>query len=116
MQATCFSSKDEIRGTAKVLLEKMFQPLAAKSFAISAKRRQCGHINRSEIIDTIAELVLELKPQCIVDLTSPDVTIVVEVCRALCGISVVPKIENFHNNFSLIAAREDNGSTTSDKN
>jgi tRNA acetyltransferase TAN1 len=105
MQATCFASAEEIRLTSRALLTKLFAPNAFKTFAISTKRRICSNVTRKEIIDTVAEIVLELNPKCKVDLDNPEATITVEICRTLCGISVVPKSHEFHN-FSLVTARE----------
>jgi tRNA(Ser,Leu) C12 N-acetylase TAN1 len=42
-----------------------------------------------------------------VSLDNPDATIVVEIVRTLCGISVVPRTKEMANNkFSLVTARE----------
>jgi tRNA(Ser,Leu) C12 N-acetylase TAN1 len=106
MQATCFASVEEIRLTSQELIKK-YLPLTAKTFAVAPKRRMCGNITTKQIIDTVADLVLESIPGCKVKLENPDFTIVVEVCKTLCGISVVQKCEEFRN-FNLVAAREQN--------
>jgi tRNA acetyltransferase TAN1 len=105
MQATCFSSAEEIRLTSQALLTKLFAPKDYKTFAISIKRRICSNVTRKEIIDIVGDIVSEMNPKCKVDLDNPEATIVVEICRTLCGISVVPKCHEFHN-FSLVTARE----------
>lgn len=115
MQATCFASADEIRLTSRALLTKLFAAQSYKTFAISAKKRICSNITRDEIIDTIATIVVELNPDCKVDLNNPEATIIVEICRTLCGISVVPRSSDDFHNFNLVAAREDNTTTEADE-
>jgi tRNA acetyltransferase TAN1 len=104
MQATCFASVDEIRATAQALMKKFFPP-NTKTFAIAAKRRNNGNLKRDQIIDTVAGLVLDSNPDCKVNLENPEVTIVVEVCKTLCGISIVPSCDKFKN-FNLVMVRE----------
>ena len=104
IQATCFASIEEIRLTCRELFKK-YLPQTAKSFAVSAKRRNCSTMKTNQIIDAAAASVLELIPGCKVDLEDPDVTIVVEICKNLCGISAVPQCKKFRN-FNLVAARE----------
>ena len=104
MQATCFASVDEIRATAQALMLKFFPP-KAKTFAIAAKRRNNGNLKRDQIIDTVAGLVLASNPDCKVNLETPEVTIIVEVCKTLCGISIVPSCDKFKN-FNLVMVRE----------
>jgi len=71
------------------------------TFAIQAKRRHCSHLTRQELIDIVAGEVpggtgaaanggnnddpFEWR----VDLRHPDVAIVVEVCRTVCGMSIL---------------------------
>jgi tRNA(Ser,Leu) C12 N-acetylase TAN1 len=104
LQATCFASIDEIRATAQALMIKFFPP-KAKTFAIAAKRRNNGNLKRDQIIDTVAGLVLASNPDCKVNLDNPEVTIIVEVCKTLCGISIVPSCDEFKN-FNLVMVRE----------
>lgn len=113
MQATCFASAEEIRSTANALLRRMLPPTTVtttttttKSFAISVKKRLCGNVTSNEIIEMMAGIVLELIPNCKVNLTNPDVTIVVEICRTLAGISVIHNANKEFCNFSLVKARE----------
>jgi tRNA acetyltransferase TAN1 len=106
IQATCFASVEEIRLTSQELFKKYLPP-TAKTFAVAPRRRMCGNITTKQIIDTVAGLVVESIPGCKVKLEKPDVTIVVEVCKTLCGISVVQKCAEFRN-FNLVAAREQN--------
>ena len=104
MQATCFASVDEIQATTQALMKKYFPP-KANTFAIAAKRRNNGNLKRDQIIDSVAGLVLASNPDCKVNLENPEVTIIVEVCKTLCGISIVPSCDKFKN-FNLVMVRE----------
>lgn len=106
IQATCFASVGEIRSTCQALLKK-YLPSTTKTFAVAPRRRICSNLKTIEIIDTVAALVLESIPECKVKLEDPDVTIVVEICKTLCGMSVVPNCKEFRN-FNLVAVREQN--------
>jgi tRNA acetyltransferase TAN1 len=104
IQATCFASEEELRLTCQQLLPK-YLPRDTKSFAIVMKRRNCQGLKRDQVIDTIATIVLELVPNCKVQLDQPDITIMVEICRTLCGVSV---LKNYHQykNFNLFSNEE----------
>jgi tRNA acetyltransferase TAN1 len=106
MQATCFASAEELQLTSKALLDK-YLPRTTKTFAVAARKRNCGNLKTNQIIETVATLVFESIPECKVKLENPDVTIVVEVCKTLCGVSVVPRCDEFRN-FNLVMAREEN--------
>ena len=58
--------------------------------AVQFKRRNCDNVKRDEIIQAVASQVVETT-QWKVDLTDPDYTVWIEVCKTLCGISVVPR-------------------------
>ncbi|CAJ1926354.1 unnamed protein product [Cylindrotheca closterium] len=117
MQATCFASNVEIQATAEALLQKYFFPCPEyKTFAVSFQKRICNNVKRPEIIDMIAGSILDNeaypKDRYTVSLDNPDATIVVEIVRTLCGISVVPRTKEIANNskFSLVSARESKAS------
>ena len=118
MQATCFASAQEIHTTATALLRRMLLPTTTttttttKSFAISIKKRLCSNVTSNEIIDMIAAILLEQIPDCKVNLSNPDVTIQVEICRTLAGISIIRNLKDFCN-FSLVTARELSSSLSS---
>lgn len=113
MQATCFASAAEIKATSEALLQKFFFPCSYNSFAVSIQKRICGNVKRPEIIDMIAGRILDYhkhdgnpKKEYKVSLDNPDVTIVVEIIRTLCGISIVPRPKEMASKFSLVTARE----------
>jgi hypothetical protein len=85
-------------------------------------------VSRYKVIDIIAPIVMDVckvtpttwnapetqpEPLLEVKLKNSDYTIVVEVCRTLCGISIVPNSKSFHN-FNLIEIRQEIESTAGD--
>jgi tRNA acetyltransferase TAN1 len=142
MQATCFASLDEISLTAKSLMERFLLPPALdyhqnhhtnknmpkQTFDIVFKRRNCSNVTRDKVIDVIAPIVMDVckvipttlsasetqaEPLLEVKLKNSDYTIIVEVCRTLCGISIVPTFKSFRN-FNLIEIRQEIESKTGD--
>jgi len=105
LQATCFASAVEIKATSEALLQKFFFPCSYQSFAVAFQKRICNNVKKPEIIDIIAGRILDSDPKYKVSLDNPDATIVVEICRTLCGISVVPRPHEMAK-FSLVNARE----------
>jgi tRNA acetyltransferase TAN1 len=104
LQATCYASIEELNLTTQALVEK-YLPRDAKTFAVESKRRSCDNLTRDQIIETVASKVLAVLPDCKVKLEKPDVTILVEICRTLCGVSVIENCASFKR-FNLAVARE----------
>lgn len=102
IQATCFASPEELQLTCSGLLKK-YMVSSAKTFAITFKRRNCSNLNRNLVIKIVGDLVSQMFPSCKVDLSTPDVTILVEVCGTLCGVSVVENAQDFRK-FNLIGS------------
>ncbi|RKP24630.1 hypothetical protein SYNPS1DRAFT_16893 [Syncephalis pseudoplumigaleata] len=103
---TCRSQLDDIERMATTVLAPIFHtedaaehPIKASGrrmgsmygyFAIQPKIRNCDRVDRDELIKLIARVV---GPHHKVDLTQPDRTIIVEVLKSICGMSVV---ENYN--------------------
>ncbi|KAG7341401.1 THUMP domain containing protein [Nitzschia inconspicua] len=107
IQATCFASEEELRLTCEKLLPK-YLPKDTKTFAIVMKRRNCERLKRDAIIDIIANIVVGLVPKCKAQMDKPEITITVEICRTLCGISVVKNYDQYKN-FNLFSLTEHSG-------
>ena len=105
MQATCFASEEEIHLTAAALIDKFF-PSDSTTFAITTKKRNCDGLDRGNVIKLIAGSVYQKFPNCKVDLKNPEVTIVVEVCKTLCGVSVVRNASIEFDHFNVAKVRE----------
>ncbi|RAL43120.1 unnamed protein product [Cuscuta campestris] len=94
IEAACYTSDEEIKKAIKPLIEKYFpsetqNPL---KFAVLYEARANSGINRSKIIDTVAKSVPQPHK---VDLTNPDLHIVVQIVKTVCLIGVVEKYKEF---------------------
>jgi tRNA acetyltransferase TAN1 len=102
IQSTCFVDPHELQSLTEALLQRYLQASQGTSqsnqetFAIQVKRRNCTHLTRDEII-TIVGKVMSEHTMWKVNLKEPDHTIVVEICKTLCGVSIV------HKSCSLVA-------------
>lgn len=79
------------------------------TFKIEFKRRNCTHLSRDKVIDAVAPLVINMgtnkSSPFAVNLVDPDYIIRFEVCRTLCGISILPR-QKWYKNFNLVELRE----------
>jgi tRNA acetyltransferase TAN1 len=93
----CFAGLEEIKKAAKTLIETHFPNLekvpegeerekAKKTFAVSFASRANSSVKRADAIAAVADLVPKGHA---VDLTSPDLTIAVEVIKGTCCLSVL---------------------------
>jgi tRNA(Ser,Leu) C12 N-acetylase TAN1 len=116
IQATCFASLDEIQQTVRALLDQAVEALPAKSpetppptFCVNVKRRNCGHLTREAIIDTVVEVVdqaTKAEPWK-VNLRQADYNIWIEICKTLTGVSIIPSsFQSMSRNFNLAEIRE----------
>lgn len=104
LQRTCAAHLDAIAEAVEQLLTGEMATRKATSsrpktttFAISSKRRNCSHLSSKGIIDTVASLVDKVVEEqgssnpWKVDLKSPDLTIWIEICQKIAGVSIVPQ-------------------------
>lgn len=135
IQVTCHASMDEIVPNMRELLAKFLMPHGISSatsdepnkklpsFKISYKRRCCDDLKTNDMIESVANIIQELTTEYFeststsqelnlskqhlfrVDLSNPDYTILIEICRTLVGMSVVKNAGAF-NNFNLIVTKE----------
>lgn len=105
MQATCFASIEEITATFRLLLEHVTLPKIEKqkahqkseaksegpiSFGIKFKKRNCGNVTRDQVIDGIVLQVDEATNEgWKVNLDKPDYRVEVQICKTLCGMSIL---------------------------
>lgn len=86
---TCKAFQDDMVKYLTTYLEPWFKTPNCATYQIAFKARNSSHNKRDEIIKSIAGLVGKMNPKNKVDLTNPELTIIVEVIRAVCCISVV---------------------------
>lgn len=116
IQATCFVDAFEIAQTVDWLLKRLLKTIPAApaeyTFSIQPKRRNCSILNSKEIIECVADQVVQttstspMSKPWKVDLRQPDFTIQVEICKTLCGVSIFSKSYlSFVRNFNLAEIR-----------
>ncbi|XP_070683783.1 THUMP domain-containing protein 1 [Pempheris klunzingeri] len=86
---TCKAFQDDMVKYLTTYLETWFKTPSCATYQIAFKARNSSHNKRDDIIKSIAGLVGKLNPKNKVDLTNPELTIIVEVIKAVCCISVV---------------------------
>jgi tRNA acetyltransferase TAN1 len=125
IQATCYASIDEITVTFRALLDRLLQTLdqtddkkdsdedkSPKTFSVVFKKRLCGNVHRDQVIEAIVEQVNKATSKSWkVNLSKPDYRCQVEICKTLCGISIIAAgKEDFimsSHNFNLADLRTD---------
>uniref|UniRef100_A0A3P9KLQ8 THUMP domain-containing protein 1 n=1 Tax=Oryzias latipes TaxID=8090 RepID=A0A3P9KLQ8_ORYLA len=86
---TCKAFQEDMVKYLTTYLEPWFKTPNCATYKIAFKARNSSHNKRDEIIKSIAGIVGKLNPKNKVDLTNPELTIIVEVIKAVCCISVV---------------------------
>lgn len=86
---TCHASMESIEKTARKILEPHFHDDASteqKTFKIVPRIRQCDRVSRDDLIKCIADIVGDRHKA---EMENPELVIMVETFRNVCGISVV---------------------------
>ncbi|XP_056265264.1 THUMP domain-containing protein 1 [Pseudoliparis swirei] len=86
---TCKAFQEDIVKYLTTFLEPWFKTPNSGTYQIAFKARNSTHNKRDDIIKAIAGVVGKLNPKNKVDLTKPELTIIVEVIKAVCCLSVV---------------------------
>lgn len=86
---TCKAFQEDMMRYLSTFLEPWFKAPNKATYKIAFKARNSSHNKRDEIIKSVAGLVATLNPKNKVDLTKPNLTIIIEVIKAVCCISVV---------------------------
>lgn len=118
VQATCYASLTEIQEVVDLLLDRLLPTLAPlsaeqtpRSFGITFKRRNCSMLQRNTVIEAIAGLVVR-RTSWSVKLREPDFTVMIEVCKTLCGISILPSsCQTVAPNFNIATLRAKDGAS-----
>ncbi|KAI8609424.1 thump domain-containing protein [Chytriomyces sp. MP71] len=89
---TCLAFMDQIVPMAQRILPKYFSKDGMQSckFAVVFNRRNNHDITREAVIPEIAKIVTQTVPHT-VDIKEPDYTIVVEIFKGICAMSVVER-------------------------
>ena len=107
IQRTCFAKVEEIKESVQCLL---VDTDAERTFAIHVKRRYCPTMTTQDIVKCVGDIVGKMTTQnngkWSANLKDPDILIQIEVCKTLCGVSVIPRqIRTLSKNFNLAEVR-----------
>jgi tRNA acetyltransferase TAN1 len=92
IQTVCKAKIEEIKDAGGLLFDKYFLK-ESSTFGIIFNKRFNNDISRDEVIKELADLVHSKNPLNKVNLKEPQLSIVVEIIKGFCLISVVP---DFH--------------------
>ncbi|KAG5647346.1 hypothetical protein DXG03_000414 [Asterophora parasitica] len=115
VSGSCGANLPEIQGLCRKVLQPFFLQHPDKKFKYKIELRMRNHsvISRPELIEHVAKCVPEGHT---VELTNPEMFILVEVFKSVCGISVV---ENYYDlqkfNMTEIANSKDGGSVATER-
>ncbi|KAI8927892.1 hypothetical protein BC831DRAFT_450900 [Entophlyctis helioformis] len=85
---TCFANPTDMIALAKRIVAPTFESATPFTYAIVSKARNNDRLKTADIIQIIGEALPPAHPHT-VDLVNPDIVIIVEVLRSICGMSVV---------------------------
>lgn len=90
VDAVCRANIEDIKNAAGRLFDKVFLNTEPTTFSIAFNKRHNNSVDRMKVIQELAELVDFKSSAHKVDLKDPQITIVVEVIKGLCCISLLP--------------------------
>ncbi|XP_049645493.1 THUMP domain-containing protein 1 [Suncus etruscus] len=89
ISGTCKAFLEDMKKYAETFLEPWFKAPNKGTFQIVYKSRNNSHMSREEVIKELAGIVGSLNSENKVDLTNPQYTVVVEIIKAVCCLSVL---------------------------
>lgn len=101
IQASCFANDAEISHAARHLFA-LHSDTKAATFGIQVKRRVCGHLKTKAVIELAAK---EAPVTWTVNLSKPQYTLWIEICKTLCLMSIIENAKDY-GKFNLVAMRE----------
>lgn len=91
IEIVCKANMKDILNEAGKLFDKHFLNCSATTFSIMFNRRYNNDLGRDAIIGELADLIKFKNMHHKVDLTAPAFTVIVEIIKGLCCLSVVPQ-------------------------
>ncbi|XP_003226750.2 THUMP domain-containing protein 1 [Anolis carolinensis] len=89
VSGTCKAFVDDMKQYSETFFEPWFKSPQKGTFQIVYKARNNSHLSREKVITELAGVVGHLNPENKVDLNNPEFTIVVEIIKNICCLSVV---------------------------
>lgn len=90
VDAVCRANINDIKNAAGQLFDKVFLNAEPTTYSIAFNRRHSSSVDRMDVIQELAKLVDFKNSAHKVDLKTPKITVVVEVIKGLCCISMLP--------------------------
>ncbi|XP_069762368.1 THUMP domain-containing protein 1 isoform X2 [Narcine bancroftii] len=89
VSGSCKAFMEEIPKYFETFLEPWFKVPKKATFQIVYKARNNNHMSRDDVIKALAGVVVNLNAENKVDLRNPEYTIIVEIIKGVCCVSVV---------------------------
>ncbi|XP_042294621.1 THUMP domain-containing protein 1 [Sceloporus undulatus] len=89
VSGTCKAFVEDMKRYSETFFEPWFKSPQKGTFQIVYKARNNSHLSRVKVINELAGVVGHLNPENKVDLNNPEFTIVVEIIKNICCLSVV---------------------------
>ncbi|NWX30771.1 THUM1 protein, partial [Notiomystis cincta] len=89
ISGTCKAFMEDMKKYTETFFEPWFKAPNKGTFQIVYKARNNSHMSREEVIKELAGIVGSLNPENKVDLNNPQYTVVVEIIKTVCCLSVV---------------------------
>ncbi|XP_077381914.1 THUMP domain-containing protein 1 isoform X2 [Festucalex cinctus] len=95
VMGTCRAFPEDMMGYLSNFLQPWFKRPNRAIYQIAFKARNNNHLKRDDVLKAIANLVSKLNPKNKVNLTEPDLTIILEVIKTVCCVSVVREYKRY---------------------
>uniref|UniRef100_A0A2D4IGF8 THUMP domain-containing protein 1 n=1 Tax=Micrurus lemniscatus lemniscatus TaxID=129467 RepID=A0A2D4IGF8_MICLE len=118
VSGTCKAFLEDMKQYAVTFFEPWFKSPKKGTFQIVYKARNNSHLSREEVIKELAGIVGHLNPENKVDLSHPEYTIMVEIIKNICCLSVVQDYVLFrkYNLQEVVKSKAEGQPETSHKN
>lgn len=90
VEVVCKASVEDIKNAAGKLFDKYFLNVEPKTFSIVVNKRYNNSVDRMAIIRELADIVAFKNVQHKVDLKNAELSVVVEIIKGLCCLTVLP--------------------------
>lgn len=90
VDAVCRANINDIKNAAGQLFDKVFLNAEPTTYSIAFNKRHNNSVDRMEVIQELAKLVDFKNSAHKVDLKTPNISVIVEVIKGLCCISLLP--------------------------
>lgn len=114
VEVVCKATLDDIKNSGGKLFDKYFLNTEPTTFSIVVNKRYNNNVDRMQIIQELADIVSFKNSQHKVDLKNPKTSVIVEIIKGLCCLTVLPDYNELrkYNLFELCNQKE--GAESSD--